>query len=336
MSFVSIGDLAQGFALRSQNAEVKARLNRLSAELASGRTADPAARVRGDFRPLAAIERSLTVMDAYDLATSEAALAGEAMQGALEQLTGATQTLGPDLLEMSTLHDGSDLRSIGAQAREWLGQAVAALNTHSAGRSLFAGATTDVNALASADDILAEVSTAVSGLTTASDVLSAIDSWFDTGGGFETMGYTGSTDPTGAVRVADGQSLSLDITAADPEIRDVLKSLVTGALLADDTVLPGDLTERGALCRAAGEGLLSADGPLTTLRADLGSIQSRIESIQTENASTRSAYEIARSDILDVDPYDTATQLQATETQLETLYAVTARLSRLSLANYMS
>jgi len=89
MSFTSIGDLAQGFALRSQNAEIKGRLNRLAQELASGRTADPAARVRGDFRPLAAIERSLTVMDAYDLAASEMSLAGEAMQNVLGQLTGA-------------------------------------------------------------------------------------------------------------------------------------------------------------------------------------------------------------------------------------------------------
>ena len=45
--------------------------------------------------------------------------------------------------------------------------------------------------------------------------------------------------------------------------------------------------------------------------------------------------EIARLGIVSMDPYDAATALTEAESQLDTLYTVTARLSRLSLANYL-
>ena len=53
------------------------------------------------------------------------------------------------------------------------------------------------------------------------------------------------------------------------------------------------------------------------------------------NGAETSALEIARTDILAIDPYRTATELQSTETRLETLYTLTARLSRLSLSEYL-
>lgn len=336
MTFLSIGDLAQNFSLRSQNAEIKARLQRLGQELGSGETADPATRFRGDLRPVAAIERSLVLMDAYDLAASEAVIAGDAMQTALAQLTDAAQTAGSQLIQTASLPNTTLSTAAGNEARQWLEQTVSALNTRVGGRTLFAGAATDGPALAGAGELLAALEAEVAGLTTAEDVVAAVDDWFARSDGFETVAYLGADHPTGAVRVTEGRTVNLDTTASDPEIRDLLKALATGALLSDANVLSGNHAARSELSRAAGEALLSAESRVTDLRAGLGSVQARIETIQTENAASRNALELARSDLLSVDPYETATEFQAVEGQLETFYAVTARLSRLSLADYLT
>ena len=44
---------------------------------------------------------------------------------------------------------------------------------------------------------------------------------------------------------------------------------------------------------------------------------------------------LERSDILAVDPYETATALTQAEASLQNLYALTVRLSRLSLTDYL-
>ena len=53
------------------------------------------------------------------------------------------------------------------------------------------------------------------------------------------------------------------------------------------------------------------------------------------NAAEASALQIARNGLVAADPYDTATAIQAVQTQIETLYTLTARLSRLSLTDYL-
>ncbi|GAA0290794.1 flagellin [Rhodovulum strictum] len=336
MSFISIGDLSRGYALRTQNAEIKARLSRLGQEVSTGLTADPAARLRGDFRALGAVERGLKVMDSYDLATKEAAFATEAMQHALGQMNEAAKKLSGDLISAGNVLSAQSVNLIGAEAKGWLDMSVAALNIQAGGRTLFAGAATHGPALASGADILNAVKTAVAGMTSFQDVLDEVDNWFDTpGGGFETSGYLGSSIPVGPVRLNDRSSLTLDVTASDPNIRTVLKDLVAGALLSDSTLLGGDVLQRRALASAVGERLLTNSGNLISLQSEVGTAQARIETIRTENSASRQMLEFARLDMLAVDPYETATELKAAETQLETIYAITARLSRLSLVNYL-
>jgi len=339
MPLSSMGDLAQSYMLRRQNSEIKARLTNLTAELTSGRVSDPSARLNGDFRSIGAIERNLTMMDSYDLAASETALTADAMQNVFDQIKSSIDSLGSSLSVAGTSDNPDTIEIAGGEAESWVRHSVALLNSTLNGRSLFAGNTTDAAALADADTILTEVKNAVTlaAPTTAADVLAAVDTWFDTpGGGFETLGYLGSTTPLGSVRVADGETIALTTTAADPEIRSMLKALVSGALLADDTVLTGDAYERGELASATAERLFSAHAQMSMLSADLGFTQSRLETVRTENISTRNMLELARADMLEVDGYDAATEIQAVEAQLEMLYTLTSRLSRLSLANYLS
>jgi flagellar hook-associated protein 3 FlgL len=43
----------------------------------------------------------------------------------------------------------------------------------------------------------------------------------------------------------------------------------------------------------------------------------------------------AQLSLLSVDPYETATKMQEMQTQLQTLYAITARAARLSLVDFL-
>lgn len=337
MTPITLGDLAQSFQLRGQNTTLKTQLGTLAQELSTGVAADLGKRVSGDFVPLSSIERSLSTLSAYKTAGAEAALMTNAMQASLESLSGVASDLSPNLLLAGNSVGDTLVTTTGVDAQSKLEQAVAALNTTVAGRALFAGADTDQTALAPANDIIAGLKAATAGQTTADGVMAAAQAWFDTpGGGFESLIYGGSDTPAGPVRLAEGQSLTLDVSAADPALRDMLRGLATAALLADPTVLAGDEAGRAALAKKAGEHLLTAEGPLSTLRAEIGGAQNRIETIQAENASHASMLELARSELIGADPYETATELEAVQGQLETLYTVTARLSRLNLADFLS
>ena len=53
------------------------------------------------------------------------------------------------------------------------------------------------------------------------------------------------------------------------------------------------------------------------------------------NGAETTSLQIARNGITAVDPYETASRLEATRQQLETLYTLTARISRLSLVDFL-
>ena len=74
---------------------------------------------------------------------------------------------------------------------------------------------------------------------------------------------------------------------------------------------------------------------MVIVRAEIGSAQAHIENASARNAAEKTALEISRNELVAVDPYETATRLEAVRNQLDTLYALTVRMSRLSLAEYM-
>jgi flagellar hook-associated protein 3 FlgL len=64
-------------------------------------------------------------------------------------------------------------------------------------------------------------------------------------------------------------------------------------------------------------------------------MQSKIAQADQSNSTARHALEMTRARIVNVDPYESATRLEAAQIQLETLYALTARLGRLSLTDFL-
>ncbi|HGG06550.1 MAG TPA: flagellar biosynthesis protein FlgL [Aliiroseovarius sp.] len=335
MNSTSIGDLARVFQNRHLTTSLKSDMTRLGRELATGLRSDVSAAVSGDFGPMADIERLLTTLGARKTVTTEAALTANTMQTALEAVQENSRSVSSSLLSIQSNQSAATVQIAAENARERFDMLVSALNTSTAGRTLFGGAATDRAALASAADMLAALSTATAAETTASGVRSVVDAWFDTpGGGFETVGYLGSTSAMGAFQLGEGDAVTLDIRADAPALRDLMKSFATAALVAEGT-LSGGLDQQVALLTDAGTQLIGDDQQFTAFRAGLGVRQERIESATVRNAAEETALGLARNGLIAVDPYDTAPELEAAYTQLETFYTVTARLSRLSFTDYM-
>ena len=333
MALSSIGDLARGFSLKNQTASMKAELDRRSLEATTGRIADVGQAVSGDFTPLAAIDASLARLGAYHGVGVEATLAADTVQSALATVSRLSVRLGSNLLSVASPGSPASVAAVSQDAVAQFRTAVATLNTTVGDRSLFSGTDTRSPALAPADDILNAVVAVAAGAADATAAEAAIGAWFSDPAGFATIGYTGGRrlDP---LMIASGETVAADATADDPALRDTLKALAMAAVL-DRGVLAGDADQRARLARRAGEALLESETGRTTLAARIGTAQERISDAQIRNGAETTALTMARTKIVSVDAYEAATALTSTQTELETLYAITSRLSKLTLANFL-
>lgn len=335
MPILSVGDLARSIQLQRSSSGLKTELTRLGTELATGTKADLGAALAGDFGPLAGIERSLKAISAYKTANAEAATMLSAAQLALETVQTTGRDLSPGLLTAASARNVTLIGATAEDARQKLSSVVSALNARVADRTLFAGAATDRGALASGEAMLAELNLATAGETTAAGIAAAVDAWFDTpGGGFETMGYLGSDNTLGPLVIADGETVTATLKADDQRLRDTLKGYALAGLIAEGA-LSGNVDEQAALVSTAAERMLTSDGEVTNLRAQIGATEARIEAAEARNAAEASAYELARSEMVQADPYETASRLQAVYAQIESLYTATARIAGLKFTDFM-
>lgn len=333
MMNAGFGDLAQAGLLRRQTTALKVEVQRLSSEVATGRAADTARALSGDLGQLAGIETSLRRLTAYRSATTEAALQATGQQGALAVLDRLASDGAQDLITAGTVGQTVLLTTAVTQAGDRFSSAVAALNTRQGDRALFAGTAPQAQALAGADAILDALEAEIAGIATAEGIAAAVGDWFTRPSGFDAVAYSGGAAP-GALPMSPEDAVRLDVTATDPAVKATLEGLALAALLNRPTA-PADATTRTALARIAGEKLLDDRTGRSALAARIGLAEARIETAAQRNATEASALEQMRAGLLAADPYAAATALEAAQTQLETLFAVTARLSRLSLADYL-
>ncbi len=263
---------------------------------------------------------------AFFLATAQAAL------GAIQN---DAEALASNLMTAAQSGTGRKLNVASQSAQDTFRTIVGNLNASAAGRSVFAGSGADRAALADADAMFGALAAALTGQTTATGVRAEIEAWFmDAGGGFETVGYIGETDPLAPFQLNRETSAGYELRADRDEIRAVLIEVATAAFATDEAFGLSQSAQQ-SLLQDAGEGLLARLDGVTELRAEIGALEERVELAGVRNAATRASLELTRADLFGADPYDTATRLESTRTQLEMLYSVTSRLSNLTLANYL-
>jgi len=223
------------------------------------------------------------------------------------------------------LGDAYSITGVARDAVAALEDIFAALNVRHTERFLFSGDATSTPPFGSVTDLLSEVEQIATNATDASDFSTAIDTYFDTsGGGFQQNTYNGT--PTSS----DAES----VTGIDPALLAVMKGLAVMAVVgATENLLPE--AESTQILKSASETLSSGQTALTTLRADRGLDQARIEHQKATLDVEETILTAQFNQLTARDQYEAASDLRQLESTLEASYLLTSRLSNLSLLNYL-
>ncbi|MEM8728836.1 MAG: flagellin [Pseudomonadota bacterium] len=334
MGQYSIGDLAQSSLLRLQSTRMRTDLLRLSQELSTGMVSDVALHLNGDLGYYADVEKNLVLLNGYDLAATEAGLFADATQSVLGRVaTWLESSIQATLPASATaFQEARDQASV--QALNDLEAIVAALNGTSGGRSLFAGTATDAVPMIAANTFIDTVKAALPAITDPASLASAVSDWFDDPTGFDATAYQGGVTDLAPAVVGENVSVGMGVRADADELKEVMEAL-TLAALATDTDYGFDPARQTEVFAAASTQMLAAQSSLTGLQANLGAAQERIETSAAHNAAARVSFETTRLSLIGADPFETATRLDDIQLRLESLYAVTARMSSLNLVNFI-
>lgn len=334
MNYLSVGDMARNYQFRLHNAQLKSTLTALSSEVSSGIRSDIGAAVNGDHRALTAINAELSRLNSYATVTSQSTLMLGMMDDALDHVQSTAADVASALTGSTSETSSGWLSTALLQAKSAFGTTVLALNATAAGRYLFSGTSTTTAPMTDADTILSALAAQTAGMSDAQTISDTIDAWFTAPagtGGYSDLAYRGSSATISGLRISEEDSIAIPVTANETSLRDTLKGLAMASLASDTT----DVSLQGALAARAASLLQSSDVKLTDTRATLGVIGSKIEKSTAQNAANKTALELARTHLIGAENYDSATALTAAQTQLDTLYAMTSRLSALSLTHYL-
>lgn len=328
-------DLARSLMLRRSVGTLKGDLARHSQEFVTGRVVSPVRSLKGDVAGLAGIERALSVLSSKATALAETSAFQAAQQRGLERMVADARNIAGQQLSLFTTSPDAIVDVHAGMAKAAFTDAVATFNTSYGGRGLFSGALSTGPALEPAQQILDALVADLGGLTELADVEAEVMEWFlEPGGGFETAALLGSAQQAGPVLVAPGETVELTVTVARPEARRHLAALALGALAAEPAVGATRL-ERIDMIRRSGEKLIAAPEQLVAMASELGVAEGRVAAAQARNSAEELALKLARKDLIGVDEFDSGTALDEVRVRIEAIFALTGRLQRLSLVEYL-
>ncbi|EAQ01983.1 flagellar hook-associated protein [Pseudooceanicola batsensis HTCC2597] len=235
---------------------------------------------------------------------------------------------------------------------------VSFMNASYNGKALFGGVDSDRTAMnswaerdaatgLSASDVMSTI--VGGGITDAADAnakLAEIDAVFNGTPANPAWGYEatffngtpledglGNANPRLAASIDENLDIGYGVQANDRGFRDMMRGLAM--LAAGD---PATITDDGAYEAWVGEAAAALGAGVTGVlnaEARTGSMQKLVEDSNDRLHAKREVLTLHISELESVDPFEAASRLTSTQTQLQASYAVTARLSQLSFVNFM-
>lgn len=301
----------------------------------TGRPADLAAALEGRVSEAMLIEKALIDLEQYGQAIALAEARAGVTQQSLDQAVQLGQELTGSVSSVLTNGTVENLKIVSEEGRAMLEGTVSALNARFGGRSLFGGDLGDGTALADADTIYAASAAVLAAGATPAGAYAALEAEFTGAGGlFETTFYTGGTGDAPLVEVAAGETVSYSVRGDEDALRGTLLNTVVIAAAYDTTNGITDAFRR-ELMATANEGLREAMDQTVNLQGRLGTAEARIATVKARNIAEDAALTVRFNDLAGADLYEEGLRLSEIEIQLETALYTTARLSRLSLSNYL-
>lgn len=335
MPVQNVGDMSQHFQSLRQVGQVKTSLNRLSNELATQQKSDVTAALGGSTAQLETLEREINRLTGYSDIVKEVGQRLSFMQATLGGVEDIRSARMSQFLGISKESSDFAIQNAAVAAESAFSQITGAFNQRWGDFALFSGATTDQSPLAEPELMLNNIKAAIVGLNTADEIIAAVDTWFDDPlGGFATMGYLGDTSQLLVQKIGANKDITINARADGAAAVSLLKSAAL-ASLANESVPGLSKDVRASLVSTSGQMLLNAGDVLTDMRAAVGVNESALRETEVTISTQLTAFQINRNGLTVADPFETATRLQDVQQQLELQYTVTARLSQLSLVNFL-
>ncbi|SEW41405.1 flagellar hook-associated protein 3 FlgL [Cognatiyoonia koreensis] len=335
MPIHTVGDMSQHFQSLRQTGRLKTDLNVLTGELSSQIKNDLTRSLGGDLRQLQSIDREITLLQGYQQAGTEIAQRLSFAQTTLAAIDRIRGNFMETALQITPESAARDIQASVKAGEAAFTEIATQLNRRLGERTIFGGADVARDPLAPPQEMLTSLRAATAGLTDQADIIAAVDDWFDDpAGGFATLGYQGDTGPQLQQRISADKTIALNMRADGAASVALLKGAAIAAMADENTVGLTDRTRAG-LVQTSGQRMLSAADDLTAMRSDLGAAQASVDEAAAAHGAQLTAFQINRNELTAADPFDTASRLQNVQQQLEMHYTVTARLSQLSLVNYL-
>lgn len=303
-------------------------------ETVTGRYADVTMKLDGRISEVLQIEKTIRDIQSYGEAVALTEARAGAMQTALNQITDTAQLIVDQADLLRTNGTDQNLQTLSFQARDALDSVVSALNLDFGGRALFAGDDAGGVALANSTEIFADATAALEGQSGAAAAFANLSTEFlGTAGVFETNHYRGGAGAAPLSDIGPGERVSYSVKADEIPLRRTIMGLAAIAAAFDvGNAIPQD-QRQGILDQAAAE-LRSGIGGTIGIQGRLGTAEARIADVKARNSATEATLTLAYNEMTSADAYTSALRLTEFEDQLETAFATTARLARLSLSEY--
>jgi flagellar hook-associated protein 3 FlgL len=315
--------------------------------MTTGRFADPGLRLGGYSKQAVSLTRDLSrvenIIDTNALATSRLSTT----QSALSQLSKTGQEL---LQSLSANRSGNiDPSILQVAASNALGAMTTLLNTALDGEYIFGGTNTGEKPFT---DYAAPGSPAKAAFDTAfsayfgftqndpqAETISAaeMNGFLDTveaqlAGPDWNSNWSQSTDGGMESRIGLNETAQTSVGINDQSIRNFAMAASVIADLFNGNV--GGVARTVVIDRAT-QLIGQATGGLATIQARLGLTENRVAAATDRLEAQADLFETHIQSLEGVDPYEASTRVSALTEQIETSYALTARIQRLSLAQYL-
>lgn len=344
-TFVSSYAVSQ--ALRLSLLRAQSELTKATKEAATSRVADVGlalgSRASRSISFAREMERLQGIVDTNRLAASRLSTT----QTGLEQIGVSGQTFLSTI--MASINGNAGKTVALADAKSMLQSLTSILNTTYNGEHIFAGINTDVQPIndfeaagspnrAAFDAAFlthfgfSQSAPAAAGITTAQmdAFLTAVEPQF-LGPGWQGT-WSNATDDGITSRISLNETIQTSVSANESPMRKLAMATATIIATFDSNV--GDDARRSVLNKAAalvGDALAE----LGALGGRTGIIENRVKNATDRLNMQSDILELSIQDLEGVDPYEASTRVAAMTQQIETSYALTARIQELSLLKYL-
>ncbi len=316
-------------------AQIREQIQVVSQEAVTGLKSDLKTATNGDVGRAHLLQKAqsdlLQAQEVNTLSETRLSFMSRAVSGARTTLN-SIDTRGFIALNSGT---PNGVNAIAEEAENSIRLVMNALSISHGERNLFSGDRTNVSTFAGADTLLEDVRNIIATAPNADAAKTALDDYFDTpGGGFETNVYQGGDGNPPALPVGNGQTVQVPVSGRNQEIKDVLKGLAIMAT-AKESLPPTDTAGFAFLFEEGTKAAAKGGSGLIRLETEIGTLGETVEKAKTQNDRERTALETAFQNLFGRDQFEAAAELQSLQVQLEASYTITARLSNLTLTNFL-